>query len=373
MPDRATRCRDLLQASRTRWLTGDAAGTWAALAQAETLAGVDPVLVVEVWAARSVAHVRAEQGEQALAAAARCLELAAGLRAGQARMAPVRAAMADARVSHALVRAGAMSSTRAPVPPEARAEATAELDAIAATPDPVLDGARTRAITAALVLRLDDLDADLASGRSEAQAWSWVSRARVLSENLASPGTVVRQAVDLGFRTGQWERAWDYALSDVDRDKDRNEQVALLSKAALLAWERRMDREARDLGRQARAASVAVDLPWVRTYAYLGGVIAAASGAGSLAAALHSYRTCTTEAGHRTRPHRAWLAAQVALDAGHPPDAVRTFLTGTLPQGLERAGLRARTEAQLRHAEGMPVPPERLQPCDLPAQEPPEL
>lgn len=82
-----------------------------------------------------------------------------------------------------------------------------------------------------------------------------------------------------------------------------------------------------------RSLSVAVDHPWVRTYAYLGHVAAAAAGAGSLGAALQAYSRCTSLAGHATRPHRAWQAAQIALDSGHPPDDVEGLLAATLPDG----------------------------------------
>lgn len=386
-----SRCARLLQDARARWLLGDAAGTWAALAQAEELAGADRRLQILVLAERSVACVRAERATEALAAASQCLALAAESAgqpgaAGQpspaerdrplgeagptARDDAVRAAVADARVSHALARGGAISAGRRNE--EAIAEAVADLDGVATSGDPALVGARIRAITGALVLRLAGIEADLGSGHGEAQAWIWVSRARVLSEQLLDPGTIVRQAVDLGFHTGQWARAWDHALSDIDRDKHRNEQVALLTKAAQLAWERGWEDHARHYGQQALTASVGVDLPWVRVYAYLGGVIAAAAGAGSVEAALRAYTRCTTRAGHATRPNRAWLAAQVALEAGLPAAKVRTFLDRTLPGGLEHPALHAAAEVQLRHREGRPVDPDLFEAADIPRQLAPE-
>lgn len=348
----AERCRDLLRASRSRWVAGDAAGTWSVLAEAADLAetadaaGAGPGLAVEVLAARSVAYVRAQREPEALASATRCLDLAAETGDGE-RIEPLRGAVADARVSRALALAGEVSATQPSRDPQIIAAALAELDAVGADSDPAVAAARSRAITGALVVRLRSIDDDLASGRGEAQAWIWVSQARVLSEGLDDPGTVVRQAVDLAFRTGQWERGWDYAHSAIDRESHRNERVSVLAKATLLAWERGLDSHSRDLGQRAMSESVAVDHPWVRTYAYLGGVIAAAAGAGSLAAALSAYRACTTLDGHRTRPNRAWLAAQVALDAGHPVARVRAFLSDVAPDGLSHPGLQERAEIQL--------------------------
>lgn len=356
----------LLARARANWLIGDAAGTWAALDQAEARVGDDPSRRVRVLAERSVAYLRAEQADLALTAARACLALAATLDPGAARRPAVRAAAADARVSLALARAGAAGGH--PADPDTVSDALADLDAVAAQDDPALGIPRSRAISGALVLRLDSIEADLGSGDGEAQAWIWVSRARALCEQLPDPGTVVRQAVDLGLRTGQWERAWDHALSDIDRDKHRNEQVALLAKAAQLAWERGWDTHARDYGQRALAASVAVDLPWVRTYAYLGGVIAAAAGAGSLAGALAAYIRCTTRSGHRTRPNRAWLAAQVALDAGHSPAQVRTFLAHVLPDGLHPQALAAAAEIHTRYREGRPVPEHLFTAADLTGQ-----
>lgn len=370
---------------------GDAAGTWEALTQAEELAGAERRLQVLVLAERSVACVRAERATEALAAASQCLALAAepveqpdatdqqspteqdipvGRVGPAAQDDAVRAAVADARVSHALARGGAVSGGHPTE--EVIAEALADLDAVATSGDPALEGPRSRAITGALVLRLTGIEAELGSGHGEAQAWIWVSRARVLSEQLPDPGTVVRQAVDLGFHTGQWARAWDHALSEINRDKHRNEQVALLTKAAQLAWERGWEDHARHYGQQALAASVGVDLPWVRVYAYLGGVIAAAAGAGSLKAALRAYTRCTTRAGHASRPNRAWLAAQVGLDAGLPAAKVRTFLDQTLPGGLEHAALHAGAEVQLRHREGRPVDPHLFRAADIPRHLAPE-
>lgn len=166
------------------------------------------------------------------------------------------------------------------------------------------------------------------------EAWVRISEARTLLHGWPDQGTVLRQAVDVGMTCGQWERAWSNAQEQIADTTQRNELIAVLSKAAVLAWHANRREEVRGLGERAQSLSVAVDHPWVRTYAYLGHVAAAAVGAGSLEAALQAYARCTSRAGHATRPHRAWQAAQIALESGHSPDDVEEFLAATLPDGL---------------------------------------
>ncbi|WP_206074451.1 helix-turn-helix domain-containing protein [Antribacter gilvus] len=343
-----SRFRDLLHLSRAAWLRGDAAATWRSLDEAEALAGDDPALRAEVLAARSVALVRAERMAEARLVAEAATALAATVPGPSAGL---RAAVAHATVSRNVVE-----------PPEGwdahgLAAALAELDRIAVAREPELLDAASRAITNGLVLRMDDAWRTLGAGPGpvHSRAWEWVGRALTLAHDLPDPGTVLRQAVDLAWHTGQWERGWEHARTHLDRETQRNELVAVLAKGATFAWEAGRDADARELGRRAVASSVAVDHPWVRVYAYLGGVIAAAAGGGSLAAALRAYAACTDRAGHASRRGRAWHAALVALDAGHPPDDVRAFLRRVVPGGLGPPRREALARLLLADAEDRPA------------------
>jgi DNA-binding CsgD family transcriptional regulator len=353
----AVDCRRLLAASRAAWLRGDGHGTWSALEAAQRLAGPEPSLQAEVLSARAVALLRAERAEESVSAARQCLDLAGRVRQPDVAL---RRAVAHARVSLATLDPPDASD------PDRFAAALAVLDEVAEDRDPELADARSRAIGNALVRRLDDIDPRLGDGRADVQAWIWVGRARVLSEELDDTGTVLRQAVDLAFRTGQWERGWDYAGQHLQQHPGRNEQVALLAKMALLAWERGLDDRARLLGTQAREATVAVDHPWVRTYGYLGGVVAAAAGAGSVSRALRAYARCTTLEGHATRPNRAWLAARVALDVGQDPASLQEFLDRVEPAGLRYPRLSALSRIVLGSAADRDPDPADLEAVELP-------
>lgn len=248
----------------------------------------------------------------------------------------------------------------------------AVLDAIAR--DPALEGTTTasRALSNALLAHLARREGQSGASGDQVDAWMRVSEARTLTRAWPEQGTILRQAVDLALRTGQWERGWSYAHEQLaEPSVGRNERVAVLAKGALLAWHRKMLPSARDLGEQARLSSVAVDHPWVRTYAYFGGVVAAAAGAGSVEHALSAYADCVTTAGHETRPHRAWAAAQVALDAGHPVRDLRKFLEKTVPgilgDGASAAprDLRALTHVMFADAVSSQHPPDALHRLDM--------
>lgn len=189
-----------------------------------------------------------------------------------------------------------------------------------------------RAINNALLLRLRPLyeDRNFSDPEAQVQAWLWVGQARrtISAAGMPEAGLqpVNRQVVDLARRLGSWERAWEAVTHSLRISYQRNEKVSLLAKAAHLAWEHGNLPDAISFGNEARKASTAVDLPWVRLYAYQAGVIAAAAGAGSIQAALDAYRSCVDIAGHATRTGRAWETAQVALDAHHPSKEVRRFL-----------------------------------------------
>ncbi|WP_157984002.1 response regulator transcription factor [Nesterenkonia muleiensis] len=194
----------------------------------------------------------------------------------------------------------------------------------------------------------------------EVEAWSRVSWARTVAQKFSYQGTLVRQAIDLAFLTGQWERGWDYARLSENAELPRDEQVGVWSKAALLAWERGWDGYARWFGRKALRATTAVSIPWVRLYGYLGGVIAAAAGAGAVRSALDSYVRCVTTEEHATRSHRALQAGLIGLEAGCGPDEVRHFISRALPDHGEDLNHHAQrhygypliVEATLREAEG---------------------
>nr|WP_232532646.1 LuxR C-terminal-related transcriptional regulator [Nesterenkonia alkaliphila] len=215
-----------------------------------------------------------------------------------------------------------------------------------------------------MVLHLDKLlGARLHLSEAEAEAWSRLSWADTLAEELNAQTHVLRLAVDLAFSTGQWERGWRYALSPAVERLARNEQVALRCKAALLAWERGDLPGARSLGQQALGLTAAVSVHWVRLYGYLGGVIAAAAGAGSLSTALEAYRGAVPLEAHATRRNRAAAASRVALDAGTPADQVRSFFERTIqahPGDVSTHHNLAEVEILLRDAEGRPFDPELL-------------
>lgn len=331
--------RSLLSGARPEWLAGHGQSAWELLRRARALPAASSA-PIEVLATEAALHLLAEQPEEAEAAARAAIELASRRR----RLgAAARLALADARVTLASLAAG----------DEQRAEdSIAVLEEIAADPATAGTTTASRAVNNALLSRLDLLEPHLDTVDGQVRAWLAVGRARALTRDGRDPGTVQRQAVDLALRTGQWERGWDHAHQLLAAGQERNEHVSVLSKAAMLAWHREMLPETRDLGTAARETSVAVDLPWVRTYAYLGGVLAAAAGAGSMAGALRAYSRCTTRAGHESRSGRAWEAAQIALDAGHPPDDVQTFLDATLPDGLRPDHIAARARVLLADASG---------------------
>lgn len=322
------RCRELLASCRPAWTSGHGAEAWQHLAQAEELAEGYDDLQVETWAIRAGLHLLAEQLPESASAARQAISCADRLgAAAEGWEQPTALALADARVTLASMADGGPYSGSG----QSLEEGLDMLDRVAH--DPALAGSvvASRAVNNALVMRLDALTDDLAAGEAQVRAWMLVSEARTLTRTWPDQGNVLRQAVDLGITCGQWERAWSSAQEQISGAGDRNELVAVLAKAAVLAWHAGRRDEGRELGERARSLSVAVDHPWVRTYAYLGHVVAAACGAGDLGRALTSYTRCTTTAGHATRPHRAWYAAWVALESGHPPGEVERFLRAALP------------------------------------------
>ncbi|MDO5635531.1 MAG: hypothetical protein Q4G34_11780, partial [Micrococcus sp.] len=361
MDDRVEALHAVLATCRPAWIAGHGDQAWAALEQAEHLAGQDDAARVQTWSMRAGLHLLAEQFDEGVRCAERAVELGRALAAsGQPPLDPsTREAVLDARVTLASM------ADEGPYPATGTslADACAELDEVSR--DPALAGTNvaSRAVNNALNLRLTALWEHLHTVEGQVEAWVQISAARTLVRGWPDQGNILRQAVDVGMHCGQWERAWSSAQEQIADTTQRNELIAVLAKAALLAWHADRSAEARELGERARALSVAVDLPWVRTYAYLGYVVAAAAGAGSLAAGLEAYARCTDRTGHASRPHRAWRAAQVALDCGHPADEVEAFLVSTLPDGLEGHGVADQTAvllADARHLEVDPGQAERL-------------
>lgn len=358
-------CREVLRVCRPSWREGHGDRAWSALAEAEDLARDDACLVVEVLAMRAALHLLAEQVGDAVATAREAIERGTALLKDGRDCPETRHAVADARVTLAsMADAGPY-----PHPSVGGGDALAQLQEV--VDDHTLPAeTRGRAINNRLLLSVADLHDRLDTTTGQVEAWVRVSEARTLVRDLPHRGTVLRQALDLGMYCGQWERAWSSAQEQLADDVERNELIATLAKASVLAWHRGMRAEARSLGERARSLSVAVDHPWVRVYAYLGGVVAAASGGGDLVRALRAYTRCTSRAGHASRRHRAWEAAYVALEGGCPPLDVEAFLTATQPGGLSQ---RSTDEARivLADASGADVDPvvaERLlgQSVDLP-------
>lgn len=263
----------------------------------------------------------------------------------------LRAALANVTVTYASL---------ATEHPRSRSEPTVDeglhvLEQIAR--DPTLRGteAAARAANNALNLQLRLLLPTLMQPSSQVDAWMRVSEAQTLVRDNPFPHNISRIAVDLAIDCGQWERAWSHTLEQIERDGERTELIAVSAKASWLAWHRGLPSQAREHGLRARALSVAVDQPWVRVYAYLGGVIAAACGGGQIGPALQAYTRCTTRLGHTSRPYRAWQAASVALQSGHPAEQVRGFLAHTIPdyvlEGIDEAAI------ELADAKGESVTP----------------
>jgi DNA-binding CsgD family transcriptional regulator len=317
----ADRCRGLLDTSRAAWKAGHGSEAWANLAQAEEIAQGDRHLTVEVLARKASLQLVAEMPDDARRTAEECLTLAEDLDPTDP---PTSIAVADVRVTLTSLVADQLDAAAVP-------DALAELEAVARDPCLANTIPAMRAVSNALLLRTRLLEESLHTTTGQVAAWVAVSQAWTATRDWNEHGTLLRQAVDLAFATGHWERGWDYAHQQIHADPERNELVSVLAKAALLAWHRRMLPEARALGARARDASVAVDVPWVRTYAYLGGVITAAAGGGSMTTALRGYAQCTTPEGHASRPWRAWSTAQVALEAGHSLARVERFISQVLP------------------------------------------
>lgn len=357
--DFGSRIRAHCELASSLWLEGDGNGARRELAdasrwlervrQSQSRDG----LSVEVLAAQAQLHLRAEDPAQAILRSDEALskELAPAAIGDH-----TKAALLDAIVT----RASALAMQR-PLAPGAAAEAIRDLDTVTADclgPKADLPGAQNiagRAINNALLARLRSLEyrADAQNGDAHVQAWLWVGEAKT---KLTAAGlgpeqqqAVDRQTVDLALRLGVWDRAWEAVIRSLNMNHRRNERVALLAKAAWLAWEREDLAQARAYGQRALRTSIAVDLPWVRLYAYQGGLIAAAAGSGSIASALRAYRKCTTVKGHLSRPERAWTTAQVALDADHPVADVEQFIRSTLGSGLNV--LEGRDLAEMRLAE----------------------
>ncbi len=338
----AREVRRLCRLSSTLWIDGDGLSARKALRAAQHLtltAAEQPSgklereewdqLRIEVFAAASRLFLRAEEPAKALLTS----QIARQMLAQRDQLDRYgRAAALDLRVTYA-------TEAINQAPDSAAREALIEdLDAVtdeclAASQELPDHGEITgRAVNNALLLRLQPLHEakDISSPETQVQAWLWVGQAQraISAADMPESGLqpVNRQVVDLARRLGSWERAWEAVTQSLHTSYQRNEKVSLLAKAALLAWERGNRSDAISYGHKARTASIAVDLPWVRLYAYQAGVIAAAAGAGSVPVALTAYKTCVDLAGHATRPGRAWETAQIVLDAGYPTAEIRRFL-----------------------------------------------
>jgi DNA-binding NarL/FixJ family response regulator len=342
--DTVQEIRRLCRLSSTLWVDGDGAGARKALRAAQHLALAGSAaatsqehdawnrLRFEVLAAAGRLFLRAEEPAKALLTCQVALQMLERIdQPGQFDRFG-RAAELDLRVTYATE-----AVNQAP-DAAARQALIEELDAVtdeclAASEELPDHGEITgRAVNNALLLRLRPLHEarDISDPETQVRAWLWVGQARraISAANMPESGLqpVNRQVVDLARRLGSWERAWEAVTQSLHSSYQRNEKVSLLAKAALLAWEHGNRPDAITYGTTARTASIAVDLPWVRVYAYQAGVVAAAAGAGSVPAALTAYRTCVDLAGHATRPGRAWETAQVVLDAGYPAGETRDFL-----------------------------------------------
>ncbi|GAB3551932.1 hypothetical protein GCM10027404_21780 [Arthrobacter tumbae] len=289
----------------------------------------DEELRLEVIAASARLFLRAEEPSKALLASQAAIALADSI---EPLSAFGRAAHLDSLVTYATE-----ALNLAPTP-ETREAMLGTLDSVrdkclrSGADLPGSGEIAGRAINNALIQRLKPLytGVDFHSPETQVQAWIWVEQARSAIAEAGLPGAdlqpVNRQAVDLARQLGAWERAWVSVTESLRVGYQRNERVTLLAKAARLAWERANLADAITFGQEARTASIAVGLPWVRLYAYQAGVIATAAGSGNIYAALTSYENCVDKRGHASRPDRAWETAQIALDAGADIDRLSDFL-----------------------------------------------
>lgn len=336
--------RRLCSLSSQLWVDGDGFGARQALQEAQNLAmsthstpdngsgrssRTDRELRVEVIAAAARLFLRAEEPSKALFASQAAIALADSI---EQLTASGRAARLDSLVTYATE---ALNLLPAPETREALLETMDSVRDECLHSGGDLPGSGEiagRAINNALIERLKPLytGTDFHSPEAHVQAWIWVEQARSAIAEAGLPGVdlqpVNRQAVDLARHLGSWERAWVSVTESLRVGYQRNERVTLLAKAARLAWERGKLSDAVTLGQEARTASIAVGLPWVRLYAYQAGVTAAAAGSGNIRAALTSYLNCVDKPGHASRPDRAWETAQIALDAGTDPGRLSSFL-----------------------------------------------
>lgn len=173
------------------------------------------------------------------------------------------------------------------------------------------------------------------AGRPDAEQWAaWEMTWRRANRLGLHPflGKIVRQGIDLAYRTGQWQRGWQAATTRLPEESDPVERVVLAAKAALLALEVGRVDEAVRLTERSTAEAAGMDQFWAVLYVALADVAVTAHTApvAHTIRALTRYRNAVTPADHARRAHRAGETALWALDAGVPPTAVRGFLTATL-------------------------------------------
>ncbi|GAB3538408.1 hypothetical protein GCM10027403_24760 [Arthrobacter tecti] len=310
----SSRVRAMIVLSQLAWLEGHVSETWTLLADAHHIAA-SPVAELLVTAARAAAELRAERYEESIASAETAISRASGL--GDALAARAR--------DDAAVTLASCSATRSN-PDEGQ---IAELDRLSNPATDLGAAARTRAINNSLVALLGQENLPAAA------AWSLYDRAHARARLFGGKSllSIARQGMDLAARTGEWERGWAIGTGHIETEASRSERVAIAAKLAQFAFARGLVAEAASWGRRARSESTAIDVVWVRVYAYLGGVVAAAASGGSVEHALNEYRNCMSPTSHAQRAGRAWEAAEVALTAGTDAAVVVRFLERVVPGG----------------------------------------
>ncbi|MCR8671354.1 LuxR C-terminal-related transcriptional regulator [Agrococcus sp. HG114] len=186
-----------------------------------------------------------------------------------------------------------------------------------------------RAVNNRLAVRIAVLErVGIAPGEpGHADALLAIGEALTLADALGARGTIDRRAVTAAVTMGDWPRAWEWAQRALESDAlVPRERVGIATEAALLALERGMRAEARELGALARAAGAGRSAAWARLWAGTGAVVHAAAGGASMHSALGVLERAVEREQHRKLPHFALRAALIALEAGLPGDRVFAFV-----------------------------------------------
>lgn len=297
------------------WVSGDRGGAWR-LVDARLHAAASIVDRFVAHADAAVLAALAEEHERTLAERASVGELLPQLPQGDPRV----------ERAHLTLRATTFHEGDEP-----DLDDVIERCIAGAAGDPELAHIGARAANNRLLGVLEPARQPAAGARqSPVDGWLAIADARAVADRLGHRMAIDRQAVDFAVHHGDWQRAMTWAREALDASIRPTERLALQAKAASLAWEAGDAADARTFGLEALASSAGVSVVWARLYGMVGGVVAAAAGAGSVAAALERYRRSVHPSEHATRRHRAMRVAVTAFDATGDRELVERFLRATI-------------------------------------------